>query len=134
MVRNSLGLLELLRNIDLSVEAAYPVELLSNHKYLEYFIIKKLPNQRQPWWSESLTHLNYQIVYRPGQSNCKPDALTRRLGNHSEGGDERLKYMEQVVLKPQNLPRQFCLLADSPPIQGHPSITDLLDQTYKTDV
>jgi len=40
--------------------------------------------------------------------------------------------MEQVVLKPQNLPKQLGLLADSTPPQGHPSISDLITEAYET--
>jgi len=72
-------------------------------------------------------------VYRPGKANGKADALTRRPGDLPEGGDERLRNMEQVVLKPQNLPKELRLLADSPPTQGHPSISDLMSDAYKTD-
>jgi len=41
--------------------------------------------------------------------------------------------MEQVVLKPQNLPKELCLLADCPPAQGSPSISDLMTKAYRTD-
>jgi len=41
--------------------------------------------------------------------------------------------MEQVLLKPQNLPEQLRLLADRPPTQGCPSIPDLLTKAYQTD-
>jgi hypothetical protein len=38
--------------------------------------------------------------------------LIRRPGDLPEGGDERLKSMEQVVLKPENLPKQLQILAN----------------------
>jgi hypothetical protein len=53
----------------------------------------------------------YEIVYRPGKSNGNADVLTSRPGDPPEGGDERLKTMEQVVLKPENLPEQLRILA-----------------------
>ena len=80
-----------------------------------------------------MTRFDYQIVYRPGKSNGKADALTRRPGDLPEGGDERLKNMEQVVLKTQNLLEQLRLLADSPPTQGHPSLFDLMTEADETD-
>ena len=113
--------------------AAYPLQLITDHKNLEYFMTKKLLNRRQARWSEFLTHFDYETVYRPGKSNGKADALTRRPGDLPEGGDERLKNMEQVVLKPQNLPKELCLLADSLPAQGCRSISDLMSDVYKTD-
>jgi hypothetical protein len=87
--------------------AAYPVQLITAHKNRQYFMTKKLLNQQQARWSECLTLFDYKIVYRPGKSNGKADALTRRPGDLSEGGDERLKNMERVVLKLHNLPEQL---------------------------
>jgi len=68
------------------------------------------------------------------KSNGKVDALTRRLGDLPEGGDEYLKNMDQVVLKPQNLPEQLCLLVDHPPAKCHPSISNLMAKAYETDL
>jgi hypothetical protein len=71
---------------------------------------KRLLNRRQVRWSEFLTRFDYEIVYRPGKSNGKADALPRRPGDLPEGGDERLKSMKQVILKPENLPKQLQIL------------------------
>jgi len=113
--------------------AAYPLKLLTDHKNLEYFMTKKLLNQRQTRWSDFLTRFDYEIVNRPGKSNVKADALTRSPGDLLERGDERLNDTEQVVLKPQDLPNQLHLLAESPPTQGRPSISDLKTQAYRND-
>jgi len=112
--------------------AAYPHQLITDHKNLEYCMTKKHLNRRQVRWSEFLTMFDYQIVYSLSKSNGKADALTRRLGDHPEGGDERLDNLEQMVLKLQNLPEQLRLLADSPPAQGHPSISNLMTEAYET--
>jgi hypothetical protein len=64
---------------------------------------KKLLTQRHARWSEMLPQFDYQIVYRPGKSNGKADALTRTPGAFPEREDQRLNNMEQVVLKPHNL-------------------------------
>jgi len=71
--------------------AAYPLQLITDHKNLKYFMTKKLLNRWQVWWSEFLIRFDYEIVYRPGRSNGKVDALTRRPGDLPEGGDETLK-------------------------------------------
>jgi hypothetical protein len=76
---------------------------------------------------------DYEIVYQPGKLNGKADALTRRPGDLPEGGDERLKNMEQVVLKPHNLPEQLKILANDVSVQDGPSISDLFDQAYEED-
>jgi len=114
--------------------AAYPLQLITDHKNLEYFMTKKLLNRRQALWSEFLTRFDYEIVYRPGRSNGKADALTRRPGDLPEGGDERLKSMEQVVLKLHNLPEQLQIWASDLAEQEHPSTFDLFNQAYEQDL
>jgi len=113
--------------------AAYPLKLITDHRNLEYFMTKKLLNRRQARWSEFLTRFDYNIVYRPGKSNGKADALTRRPGDLPEGGDERLKNMEHVVLKPHNLPEQLRISANDMPEQDVPSINHLFTRAYMDD-
>ena len=69
---------------------AQPIQVLSDNKNLEYFISTKLLNRCQARWSEFLSRFNFQIQYRPGKANGKPDALTRRSGDLPREGDERL--------------------------------------------
>jgi hypothetical protein len=66
--------------------AANPLQLITDHKNLEYFMTKKLLNRRQACWSEFFTRFNYEIVYRPVKLNGKADALRRRPGALPEGG------------------------------------------------
>jgi len=113
--------------------AAYPLQLISDHKNLEYFMTKKRLNQPQVRWSEFLTQFDCEIVYRPGKSNGKADVLTRRPGDLPEGGDGRLKNMEQVVLKPHNLPEQLRISANDTPRQEVPLISDHFAEAYMDD-
>jgi len=94
---------------------------------------KKLLNRPEARWSEFLTRFDYEIEYRPGTSNWEANALTRRPGDLPEEGDEILNNMEQVVLKPQNLLEQLCLIPDNPPAQCCPSISYLMNKAYETD-
>lgn len=57
----------------------------------------------QVTWSEFLSRFNFTIVYRPGKSGAKPDALTRQSGDIPKEGDERLAHQQQLILKPHNL-------------------------------
>jgi hypothetical protein len=82
------------------------LQLITDHKNFEYFMSKRLLNRRQARWAQFLSRFDYEIVCRPRKSNGKADALTRRPGDLPEGGDERLKTINQAVLKPQNLPEQ----------------------------
>ena len=66
----------------------------------------KLLNRRQTRWAEFLSRFNFKIVYRPGKAGGKPDSLTRRSEDLPKGGDERLRHMEQAILKPKNLPKE----------------------------
>jgi hypothetical protein len=54
----------------------HPVEVLTDHKALEYFISTKALSARQACWAEVLSRYNFKILYRPGSTN-KADPLTR---------------------------------------------------------
>jgi hypothetical protein len=60
--------------------------------------------------------------------------LIRSLGDLPEGRDARLNNMKRVILKLQNIREQLCLFGDSPPVQGHPLISDLFDRAYEDDL
>jgi hypothetical protein len=64
--------------------AAHPFTVYTDHKNLEYFATTKVLNRRQSRWSELLASYDFKIVYRPGKSMGKPDAMTRRH-DFSEG-------------------------------------------------
>jgi len=81
----------------------HPIQVLSDHKNLEYFMSTKLLNPRHARWSEFLSCFDFRIVYRPGKVGGKPDALTRRSGDLPKEGDERLLTNQHAMLKPQNL-------------------------------
>jgi len=81
----------------------HPIQVLSDHKNLEYFMSMKLLNRLQARWSEFLSHFDFRIMYRPGKAGGKPDILTRRSGDLPTKGDERLLANQHAVLKPQNL-------------------------------
>ena len=63
-----------------------PVQVLTDHKDLEYFTTTKLLNRRQIPWLKFLPQFNFQMVYRPGKAGGKLDTLTRRLGDLPEEG------------------------------------------------
>jgi hypothetical protein len=107
-----------------------PLQFYMDHKNLEYFGSKMLLNRRQPRWSEFLSTFECEIVYRPGKSNGNVDALTRRPADLPEGGDERLKSMEQVVLKPENLSKQLPIFATA---MGEQTIQQQLEEALEKD-
>src|SRR5690606_26027912 len=118
----------------------FPIQVLTDHKNLEYFMTTKLLNRRQARWSEFLSRFDFKITYRPGKAGGKPDALTRRSGDLPREGDERLALQHQVVLKPKNLdPAILTLAATGTGMDGidnpgpRASLEELFDEGYAKD-
>ena len=57
--------------------SATPVDIVMDHKNLEYFSTLKVLTRQQAQWSEFLSSFNLVIRFRPGKLGAKPDALTR---------------------------------------------------------
>ncbi|QRW17432.1 Retrotransposable element Tf2 protein [Rhizoctonia solani] len=55
-----------------------PVQVLTDHKNLEYFSTSQSLNKQQIRWANFLVDYNFQIIYRPGAQNKKADILSRR--------------------------------------------------------
>jgi hypothetical protein len=111
----------------------HPIQVLSDHKNLEYFISTKLLNHCQTCWAEYLSHFDLKIVYHPGKAGGKPNALTRRSGDLCQGGDECLTKQQKAVLKPQHLPDNLHLLADTPPSTGQLPLDQDISKATKID-
>lgn len=79
-----------------------PIEVVTDHKNLEYFATTKLLTRRQARWSEYLSGFNFTIRYRPGKQGGKPDALTRRSDVYPEEGEGAY-----ALANPQNLQAIF---------------------------
>ena len=63
-----------------------PIDVVTDHKNLEYFATTKLLTRRQARLSEFLSQFNMVIRFRPGHLSGKPDALTRRWDVYPKGG------------------------------------------------
>ncbi len=77
------------------------INVLTNHKSLEYFMTIKKLNRRQTRWAEFLAEFDFKIAYQSKKKNDKADSLTRRSENRSNTDDEsndRNKHMHQTVL------------------------------------
>jgi hypothetical protein len=57
--------------------ATHKVEIWTNHKNLEYFMLAKKLNHRQACWSLTLARFDFVMHHRPGKSMGKSDALSR---------------------------------------------------------
>jgi hypothetical protein len=81
-----------------------PIQILTDHKALEYFTTKQRLNRRQIRWSELLSEFNWKINYRPGSKGVKPDSLSRRSADFPQtDDDEREMDRFQAIIKPENL-------------------------------
>ena len=67
--------------------AGTPIDVVTDHKNLEYFSTTKVLTRRQARWAEYLCHFNMVIRFRPGKLGGKPDALTRRWDVYPKEGD-----------------------------------------------
>ena len=55
-----------------------PIDMVTDHKNLEYFSTTKLLTRHQVHWSEFLCQFNLTIRFHPSHLGTKPDALTRQ--------------------------------------------------------
>ena len=53
-----------------------PIDVVTDHKNLEYFSTTKVLTRRQVRWSEYLSQFYLVIRFRPGKLGTKPDSLT----------------------------------------------------------
>jgi len=86
---------------------AYPIDIVTDHKNLEYFSTTKVLTWRQVRWSEYLSQFNLVIRFRPGYLGTKPDAFTRRWDIYSKGGNTDYATVNPHNFKPIFTQEQF---------------------------
>jgi len=81
------------------------VEIWTDHKNLEYFMMAKKLNCCQAHWSLYLACFDFKLIYHPGCSMGKPDTLSRRpdYGKGASNNEDvvllRLELLAIQVLK-----------------------------------
>jgi len=94
-----LAIFEAFRNWHHYLEgSASPIDVVTDHKNLEYFSTSKVLSRRQARWSEFLSQFHLVICFCPGKLGAKPDALTRRWDVYPKEGDSGY-----ARVNPQNL-------------------------------
>jgi len=88
--------------------AKFQVQVLTDHRSLEYFTTTKQLNRRQARWSELLADFDFAIQYRPGAQAGLPDALTCRSDMRPKDRGPSLMQEHnpgnfQTLLKPHQL-------------------------------
>jgi len=76
----------------------HTIDVVTDHKNLEYFATMKTLSRRQARWSEYLLAFNMVVQFRPGKLGEKPDSLTHRIDYYLKGEDR-----DYTLANPQNL-------------------------------
>ena len=79
---------------------AYPVNVVTDYKNLEYFSTIKVLTWRQAQWSKYLSQFNFVIRFHPGCLSTKPDALTRRWDIYPKRGNTGYTTVNSHNFKP----------------------------------
>ena len=88
---------------------ASPVDVVTDHKNLEYFSTTKLLTCHQARWSEFLSQFNLVIHFHPGKLGTKPDTLTRRWDVYPKKGDSDYAKINLQNLRPVFTQEQLAL-------------------------
>src|SRR6266481_1001066 len=75
-----------------------PIDIVTNHRNLQYFSTTKILTHCQERWSEYLSRFNLIIHFHPGKLGTKPDMLTRQWDIYLKEGNSNY-----ATAKPQNL-------------------------------
>ena len=65
--------------------SAKVINMVTDHKNLEYFMSSKKLSHHQARWAEFLGQFNMKVRFRPGRLGSKLDTLTRRWDVYTEG-------------------------------------------------
>src|SRR5258705_1961495 len=65
--------------------SAKVIDMVTDHKNLEYFTSSKKLSRRQARWAKFLGQFNMKVWFRPGRLGSKPDTLTCRWDVYTEG-------------------------------------------------
>ena len=86
-------------------DTVFFIDMITNHKNLEYFIMIKQFNYCQACWNKFLFCFNFKIVYCSEKADDKSDALTHQSENlfkKRNNSDKCLLHQNQIVLKKHN--------------------------------
>ena len=65
-----------------------PIDIVTDHKNLEYFSTTKLLTHHQAQWSKFLCQFNLAVQYCPGKLGAKPNALPRHWDVYPKEGNK----------------------------------------------
>ncbi|KAI1005387.1 hypothetical protein K3495_g2828 [Podosphaera aphanis] len=84
------------------ISLKHQLDILTDHKNLQYFSTKRTLSERQIRWKSILDNLpNIKLHYRPGKEASRPDAFSRlEQDAPKDPSDPRLRHREQKLLNP----------------------------------
>src|ERR1700694_4119816 len=95
--REMLGVMEGLREFRHWLSGTLlPVAVITDHKNLEYFMVKQKLNSRQARWSMELAEFNFKLSYAPGSKN-PADAPSRRF-DYESGTSKDIETSNMITL------------------------------------
>ena len=102
-----------------------PFKILTDHKNLKPFMVKKQLNEQQIHWSEFLAPLNFRLAWCAGREAIVPNALSRREQNTPlDRNNTHMTEREKTLLPPYLWVHAITL--DMPcPFTDDQDITDL---------
>jgi len=116
--------------------SASPIDVITDHKNLEYFSTSKVLSRRQAQWSEFLSQFNLVIRFRPGKLGAKPDTLTRRWDIYPKEGDSGYAQVNPQNLRPvftqEQLSNSLCATYLEFPVLHAVAIMDV--ETLHSDI
>ena len=62
---------------------------ITNHKALKYFSLKRLFNQRQANWVDTLAQYHFEITYRPNKKNVLTNVLSKKAEDFKDQKSRR---------------------------------------------
>src|SRR5258707_3706833 len=104
---------------------AKTIDMVMDHKNLEYFTTTKKLTRQQARWSEFLSQFNLSIHFQPGRLGAKPDTLTQRPDVYSESAVTDCN--RQPVLTPQQLERPHLAICLGMVEEAEQSLSEDLD-------
>ena len=112
------------------------IQILTDHRALEYFMTKRQLTARQARWAEILSRFNFRITYRPGKQNQRADALTRREQDVNDQAKATAESRTQTLLKPEYLDPRIVQELQLPETQLAPldsAPLDLIDRILQAN-
>ena len=87
--------------------AKFKVKVFTDHKNLIYTLGGKIGNQRQHRWHLFFQEYDFELIYRQGNKNGKPDSLSRRPDYVKDDIEEEPEF----ILDKKNISSTPCLIS-----------------------